>query len=144
MKIPFCLPLIDNDVNHEVLSCLNETGWLTTGPKVKMFEDEITKLCQTNSTICVNSWTSGMLLLIKWLNLEEEDEVIVPAYTYAASAFSVINARVKCVFVDVNDAQALVLKSVLENEVAEGVTIDINLLKATPTEPWDQWAFDFI
>ena len=103
MKIPFCLPLIDNDVNHEVLSCLNETGWLTTGPKVKMFEDEITKLCQTNSTICVNSWTSGMLLLIKWLNLEEEDEVIVPAYTYAASAFSVINSRVKCVFVDVND-----------------------------------------
>ena len=32
MKIPFCLPLIDKDVNHEVLSCLNETEWLTTGP----------------------------------------------------------------------------------------------------------------
>ena len=47
-------------------------------------------------------------------------------------------------FVDVNEAQALVLKSVLENEVADDVTIDINLLKATTTEPWDQWAFDFI
>ena len=102
MKIPFCLPLIDKDVNQEVLSCLNETGWLTTGPKVKLLEDEITGLCQTSSTICVNSWTSGMLLLIRWLGLDEEDEIIVPVYTYAASAFSVINSRVKCVFVDIN------------------------------------------
>ena len=101
MKIPFCLPLIDKNVENEVLSCLNETGWLTTGPKVKLFEDEITKLCQTSSTICVNSWTSGMLLLIRWLDLKEDDEIIVPTYTYAASAFSVINSHVKCVFVDV-------------------------------------------
>ena len=76
MKIPFCLPLIDKDVNQEVLSCLNETGWLTTGPKVKLLEDEITELCQTSSTICVNSWTSGMLLLIRWLDLDEDDEII--------------------------------------------------------------------
>lgn len=103
MKIPFCLPLIDKDVNEEVLSCLNKSGWLTTGPKVKLFEDEITKLCQTNSTICVNSWTSGMLLLIRWLDLDEDDEIIVPVYTYAASAFSVINSRIKCIYVDVND-----------------------------------------
>ena len=102
MKIPFCLPLIDKDVNQEVLSCLNEIGWLTTGPKVKEIEDEITKLCQTSSTICVNSWTSGMLLLIRWLNLDDDDEIIVPTYTYAASALAVINSRVKCVFVDVN------------------------------------------
>jgi len=102
MKIPFCLPLIDKAVNQEVLSCLNETGWLTTGPKVKLLEDQITELCQTSSTICVNSWTSGMLLLIRWLDLDEDDEIIVPTYTYAASAFSVINSRVKCVFVDVN------------------------------------------
>ena len=103
MKIPYCLPLIDKDVESEVLSCLNETGWLTTGPKVKEFGDEITKLCQTSSTICVNSWTSGMLLLIRWLELDKNDEIIVPTYTYAASAFSVINSNVKCVFVDVNN-----------------------------------------
>ena len=102
MKIPFCLPLIDENVETEVLSCLNETGWLTTGPKVRLLEDEITKLCQTSSTICVNSWTSGMLLLIKWLGFEKDDEIIVPVYTYAASAFSVINSNVKCVYVDVN------------------------------------------
>ena len=101
-RIQYSLPLIDKDVELEVLSCLNETGWLTTGPKVKELEDEISKLSQTSSTICVNSWTSGMLLLIKWLDLEEDDEIIVPVYTYAASAFSVINSNVKCVFVDVN------------------------------------------
>ena len=112
MKIPFCLPLIDNDVESEVLSCLNETGWLTTGPKVKQLEDEVSKLCQTNSTICVNSWTSGMLLLIRWLGFEEEDEIIVPTYTYAASALSVINSRVKCVFVDVNDDFTINIKQV--------------------------------
>lgn len=103
MKIPFCLPLINKDVESEVLSCLNETGWLTSGPKVKELENEISKLCQTNSTICINSWTSGMLLLIRWLGLDENDEIIVPTYTYAASALAVINSNVKCVFVDVND-----------------------------------------
>ena len=117
MKIPFCLPLIDRDVNKEVLSCLNETGWLTTGPKVKLFEDEITKLCQTNSTLCVNSWTSGMLLLIRWLNLDEDDEIIVPSYTYAASALSVINSLVKCVFVDVNSDFTINI-----NEVEKAIT----------------------
>ena len=102
MKIPFCLPLVNKDVEKEVLSCLNETGWLTTGPKVKQLEDEITRLCQTSSTLCINSWTSGMLLLIKWLEFDQSDEIIVPTYTYAASALSVINSNVKCVFVDVN------------------------------------------
>jgi hypothetical protein len=78
MKIPFCLPLIDKDVNQEVLSCLNETGLSKTGPKFKLLEDEITELCQINSTICVNSWTSAMVLLIRWLDLDEDDEIIVP------------------------------------------------------------------
>ena len=117
MKIPFCLPLIDNDVNQEVLSCLNETGWLTTGPKVKMLEDKISELCQTSSTICVNSWTSGMLLLIRWLDLDEDDEIIVPTYTYAASAFSVINSYIKCVFVDVNSDFTINI-----NEVEKAIT----------------------
>ena len=84
IKIPFCLPLIDKDVNREVLSCLNETVWLTTDPKVTLLESEIAELGQTSSMICVNSWTSGMLLLVRWLDLDENDEIIVPAYTYAA------------------------------------------------------------
>ena len=103
MKVPFCLPLIDKEVELEMMSCLLETGWLTTGPKVAELEREITKLSETNCTICVNSWTSGMLLMIKWLELDENDEVIIPTYTYAATALAVINSNVKCVYVDVND-----------------------------------------
>ena len=103
MKIPFCLPLIDNDVISEVNDIFTNTGWLTSGPKVRLFEDELTRLCQTNSTICINSWTSGMMLLIKWLELDADDEIIIPTYTYAASAFSVINSHVKCVYVDVKN-----------------------------------------
>ena len=117
MKIPFCLPLIDEDVNREVYSCLNETGWVTTGPKVKELENEITKLCQTSSTICVNSWTSGMLLLIRWLGINGKDEIIVPTYTYAASALAVINSNVKCVFVDVNDDFTINI-----NEIEKAIT----------------------
>ena len=123
MKIPFCLPLIDEDVNKEVLSCLNETGWLTTGPKVKLLEDEITELCHTSSTVCVNSWTSGMLLLIRWLDLGEDDEIIVPAYTYAASALSVINSRVKCIFVDVNSDFTINI-----DEVEKAITKNIKVI----------------
>lgn len=103
MKIPFSLPLIDNLVEKEVLSTLNETGWITSGPKTKEFEDQISELCDTNNTVCVNSWTSGALLLFRWLGLGPEDEVIVPTYTYAATALSVINSGVKCVYVDVCD-----------------------------------------
>jgi dTDP-4-amino-4,6-dideoxygalactose transaminase len=117
MKIPFCLPLIDEDVNREVYSCLNETGWVTTGPKVKELENEITKLCQTSSTICVNSWTSAMLLLIRWLGINGKDEIIVPTYTYAASALAVINSNVKCVFVDVNDDFTINI-----NEIEKAIT----------------------
>ncbi len=117
MKIPFCLPLINKDVENEVLSCLNESGWLTSGPKVNEFENEITSLCETNFTICVNSWTSGMLLLIKWLKLDLDDEIIVPTYTYAASALSVINSNVKCIFVDVNDDFSINI-----NEVEKAIT----------------------
>ena len=122
MKIPFCLPLIDNDVISEVNDVFTNTGWITSGPKVRLFEDELTRLCQTNSTICINSWTSGMMLLIKWLELDAEDEIIIPTYTYAASAFSVINSHVKCVYVDVKNDFTIdiheVEKAITENTKA--------------------------
>ena len=102
INIALLFTIINEDI-EKVYSCLNETGWLTTGPKVREFENEIAKLCNTKSVICVNSWTSGMLLLLKWLKLDMTDEVIVPVYTYAASALSVINSNTKCIYVDVNE-----------------------------------------
>ncbi|PSL06323.1 DegT/DnrJ/EryC1/StrS family aminotransferase [Cecembia rubra] len=103
MKIPFSLPLIDSLVEKEIHSTLHETGWLTSGPKTKELEEKISELSDTNFTVCVNSWTSGALLLFKWLKLEPGDEIIVPSYTYAATALAVINSGLKCVYVDVKD-----------------------------------------
>jgi len=103
MKVPFCLPLIDSDVIAEVNDCLTNTGWLTTGPKVKALEEEICKLTKVENTLCVNSWTSGAMLVLKWFGIGEGDEVIIPAYTYSATALCAMNLGAKVVMVDVND-----------------------------------------
>ncbi len=76
---------------------------ITTGPKVKALEDEIAKFSGAKSVLCVNSWTSGAIMMLTWLGVKEGDEVIIPAYTYAATALAVIHAGAKPVMVDIND-----------------------------------------
>ena len=68
MPIPFSLPLIDQDVIDEVNDCLTNTGWLTSGPKVRLLEAEIGKLTGT-PVLCVNSWTSGAMLMLRWFGV---------------------------------------------------------------------------
>ncbi|SFG62208.1 DegT/DnrJ/EryC1/StrS family aminotransferase [Pedobacter insulae] len=100
MKIPFSPPFVDDDVLKEVADTLR-SGWITTGPKVKALEQEINKLTGCQQTLCVNSWTSGAILTLKWLGVKAGDEVIVPAYTYAATALSVIHCGATPILVDV-------------------------------------------
>ena len=100
--IPFSPPYIDEDVISEVLDSLN-SGWITSGPKVKALEEEISKLCDVDYSVCVNSWTSGAILVMKWLGLEKGDEVIIPAYTYTATAQAILNCGATPVLVDVHD-----------------------------------------
>lgn len=102
MKIPFSPPYIDTDVVEEVTQSLN-SGWITSGPKVMALEQEVSKLTGTESTVCVNSWTSGAILVLKWFGVKEGDEVIVPAYTYSATALAVIHCGATPVMVDVNE-----------------------------------------
>lgn len=102
MKIPFAPPFIDEDVKNEVLDCLN-SGWITTGPKVKALEQEVCKLTGAEQALGVNSWTSGAMLMLRWFGLGEGDEVIVPAYTYSATALSIIHCGAKPVMVDISD-----------------------------------------
>jgi dTDP-4-amino-4,6-dideoxygalactose transaminase len=83
--ITFSPPFIDQFVIDEVMSTLN-SGWITTGPKVKALEEEITNYTGVSNVLCVNSWTSGAILILKWLGIKEGDEVIVLAYTYCATA----------------------------------------------------------
>lgn len=98
--IPFSPPFIEQELIDEVVDTL-KSGWITSGPKVKAFEAEICKLTGVSKSICVNSWTSGAILVLKWFGLKEGDEVIVPAYTYSATALAVLHCGATPVMVDI-------------------------------------------
>lgn len=101
MKIPFSPPFVDSDVVNEVLDSLN-SGWITSGPKVLQLENEVARMTHVKKVACVNSWTSGAILMLKWFGVKEGDEVIVPAYTYSATALAVIHCGAIPVMVDVS------------------------------------------
>jgi dTDP-4-amino-4,6-dideoxygalactose transaminase len=102
MTIPFAPPFIDETVIDEVISTLN-AKWITTGPKVAELESEVKKLASAKAAVCVNSWTSGAILMLKWFGIKAGDEVIVPAYTYCATALSVLHCGATPVIVDIED-----------------------------------------
>lgn len=102
MNIPFSPPYIDQDIIDEVVNSL-QSGWITTGPKVKALEQEVIRLSGAPQALCVNSWTSGAMLMLKWFGVGAGDEVIVPAYTYSATALSVLHCGAKPVMIDIKD-----------------------------------------
>jgi dTDP-4-amino-4,6-dideoxygalactose transaminase len=99
--IPFSPPRIDQKVVDEVASALM-SGWITTGPRTKSFEKKITEYCGCKTTVAVNSWTMGMQVFLKWWGIGPGDEVILPAYTYCASANVIVHSGAKAVMVDIN------------------------------------------
>ena len=101
--IPFSPPRIDQAVIDEVTAALR-SGWITTGPRTKQFEKEITAYCGSKTTIAVSAWTTGMEVLLRWWGVGPGDEVIIPVYTYCASANVVLHTGATPVFVDVNSA----------------------------------------
>jgi len=100
--IPFSPPRIDQKVIDEVIAAL-QSGWITTGPRTKLFEKKITEYCGCKTTVAVNSWTMGMQVLLHWWGIGPGDEVILPAYTYCASANVIIHAGGTPVMVDINE-----------------------------------------
>ncbi len=100
MKIPFSPPFVDQDIIDEVVDSLT-SGWITSGPKVRALEEEICLLTGVVSSVCINSWTSGAILVLKWFGVKEGDEVIVPAYTYSATALAVLHCGATPVMVDI-------------------------------------------
>jgi len=102
MKIPFSPPFVDDDVINEVIDSLS-SGWITSGPKVEALEEEICNLTGITRSVSVNSWTSGAILVLKWYGIKEGDEVIIPAYTYSATALAVIHCGAKPVMIDITD-----------------------------------------
>lgn len=79
------------------------SGWITTGPKTKEFEKKISAYVHTNKTVCLNSATAAMELALRLIGVGPEDEVIVPAYTYTASASVTQHVGCRLVMVDSNE-----------------------------------------
>ncbi len=99
--IPFSPPRIDQKIINEVTHTL-KSGWITTGPKTKLFEKKLSEYCNSQVTLAVSSATAGLELILKWFGVKKGDEVILPAYTYAATANVIVHCGAKPVFVDTN------------------------------------------
>lgn len=100
--IPFSPPRIDDRTIAEVTAALR-SGWITTGPRTKEFERRLATYCGAEKVIALNSWTNACELVLRWFGIGEGDEVIVPAYTYCATANIVMHVGAKPVMVDVLD-----------------------------------------
>lgn len=99
MKVPFSPPDISEEEIKEVVDTLR-SGWITTGPKTKLFEEKIATYCNTSKAVCLNSSTASMESVLRFLGVKEGDEVITTAYTYTASASVVCHVGAKLVLVD--------------------------------------------
>ena len=99
--LPFALPHITEAEIDEVVDTLR-SGWLTTGPKTKRFEHEFARRIGVPHALAVNSATAAMHLALDAIGLQPDDEVIVPVYTFTATAEVVVYFRARPIFVDVD------------------------------------------
>ena len=98
-NIQFSPPDITEREVEEVKKALL-SGWITTGPRTKELEKRLAEYCHTNKVVCLNSATAAEELNLRMLGIGDGDEVIVPAYTYTATASAAIHCGAKVVFVD--------------------------------------------
>jgi dTDP-4-amino-4,6-dideoxygalactose transaminase len=101
MIIPFSPPRIDEKIIAEVTEALR-SGWITTGPRTKKLEQKVAEYVSVPKVVCLNSASAGLELALRWFGVSEGDEVIVPAYTYCATANVVVHCGATPVMVDVN------------------------------------------
>lgn len=99
-KITFSPPLIGKEEIEEVVDTL-KSGWITTGPKVKQFEEEFARYIGCKHAVVLNSCTAGLFLALLVSGIKKGDEVITSPYTYAATANVIIQAGARPVFADV-------------------------------------------
>lgn len=98
-NIPFSPPDIGEAEIGEICEVLR-SGWITTGPRTKQLERNLAEYCQVNRVVCLSSATAAEELNFRVLGIGEGDEVIVPAYTYTASASAAIHVGATVRFVD--------------------------------------------
>lgn len=100
MHISFSPPDISSAEVEEVTKAI-QSGWITTGPKTKEFERQIAEYVGVNKAVCLNSQTACAEMALRLLGIGGNDEVIVPAYTYTASASVVYHVGARIVFIDI-------------------------------------------
>ena len=118
MRIPFSPPDISELEINEVVKALR-SGWITTGPRTKELERRIPEYIGVNKACCLNSQTSCAEMALRLLGIGEDDEVIVPAYTYTASASVVCHVGAKLVFVDTEPDSFLISYDAIEKAITE-------------------------
>ena len=116
--IPFSPPHINQDAIDAVTEVL-KSGWITTGPRTKAFENNLTVYCGNETTLCLNSATAGLEIMLRWFGVKPGDEVILPAYTYSATANVIVHCGAKPVFVDVNESDFNISISAIEKAITK-------------------------
>jgi dTDP-4-amino-4,6-dideoxygalactose transaminase len=114
--IPFSPPYID-DETVEAVSEVLRSGWITTGPRTKAFEKELASYCDAPKVLCVNSGTAAMELILFAFGIGEGDEVIVPSYTYCATAHAVKKCGAEPVMVDIMEDEASIDPEALKKSI---------------------------
>ena len=142
MKVPFAPPRMDQRVIDEVADTLL-SGWITTGPKTKKFEKLLTAYCNVPNVLALNSATAGLEIMLRWFGVKEGDEVILPAYTYSATANVVIHCGAKPVFVDVGD-DFNNLPSEIENAINQNKHVVESAVVGYPHDIKGQGIYAFI
>ena len=118
MKIPFSPPDISEEEILEVVDTL-KSGWITTGPKTKLFEEKIAEYCGTEKAVCLNSQTACAEMSLRILGIGPGDEVITSAYTYTASASVIYHVGATPVLVDIGKDSFEMDYDQLETKITE-------------------------
>lgn len=124
MKVPFSPPDITELEIEQVVEAL-KSGWITTGPKTKALEQKIANFCGTDKAICLNSQTACAEMALRVLGIGPGDEVIVPAYTYTATASVVCHVGAKLVMVDIQPDSLEMDYDQLEAAITENTKVII-------------------
>ena len=118
MNIPFSPPDISQAEIDSVVETL-KSGWITTGPKTKKFENEISEYIGTEKTACLSSATASMEMTLRLLGIGPGDEVIVPAYTYTASCSVICHVGAEPVMVDIYKGQPVMDLDLMEKAITD-------------------------
>lgn len=124
MKIPFSPPDMSQAEIEEVTEAI-KSGWITTGPRTKEFEKQIAEYIGVNKAVCLNSQTACGEMALRLLGIGEGDEVIVPAYTYTASASIVCHVGATLKMVDVQKDNLQMDYDALESAITKKTKVII-------------------